>query len=80
MHKCLVPSVRSFLEYHTRFETKMGKVYTLPDGAAHTYMAYIREYPPPRAFRLAFIKQLVVAVRFHFFCFMFVGLCLHLFS
>ena len=33
----------------------MGKVYTrldqngaktLPDGAAHTYMAYIREYPP----------------------------------
>ena len=20
---------------------------TLPDGAAHTYMAYIREYPPP---------------------------------
>ena len=35
----------------------MGKVYdypfsdqngakTLPDGAAHTYMAYLREYPP----------------------------------
>ena len=21
---------------------------TLPDGAAHTYIAYIREYPPPR--------------------------------
>ena len=20
---------------------------TLPDGVAHTYMAYIREYPPP---------------------------------
>ena len=42
---------------HTRFQTKMGKVYTrfqtktaqkpLPDGAAHTYMAYIRDYPPP---------------------------------
>ena len=43
---------------HTRFQTKMGKVYivpfsdqngakTLPFGAAHTYMAYIREYPPP---------------------------------
>ena len=37
----------------------MGKVYTrlqnktaqktLPNGAAYTYMAYIREYPPPRA-------------------------------
>ena len=37
----------------------MGKVYdypfsdqngarTLPDGAAHTYIAYIREYPTPR--------------------------------
>ena len=40
---------RSSLENHTRFQTKMGKVYTrfqtktaqktLPDGAAHTYMA-----------------------------------------
>ena len=51
---------RSSLEKHIRFLTKMGKVYTrfltktaqktLPDGAAHTYIAYIREYlpPPPR--------------------------------
>ena len=52
----------SSLENHTRFQTKMGKVYTslysfsdqngaktLPDKAAHTYIAYIREYPPPRA-------------------------------
>ena len=48
---------RSSLEKHTRFLTKMGKVYTcfltktaqktLPDGAAHTYMANVREYPPP---------------------------------
>ena len=47
---------RSSLENHTRFQTKMGKVYnpfsdqnsakTLPDGAAHTYIAYTREYPP----------------------------------
>ena len=50
---------RSFLENRTRFQTHMGKVYThfqsdtaqkppaktLPFGAAHTYMAYIREYP-----------------------------------
>ena len=47
---------RSSLENHTRFETKMGKVYdypfsdqkgarTLPDGAARTYIAYTREYP-----------------------------------
>ena len=45
---------RSSLEDHARFQTKIGKVYTrfqtitaqktLPDGAAHTYMAYIREY------------------------------------
>ena len=39
----------------TRFQTKMGKVYTsfhtktktLPDGAKHTYIAFIREYPRP---------------------------------
>ena len=50
---------RSSLENHTRFQSKMGQsVYpfsdqngakTLPDGAAHTYIAYIREYPPPPA-------------------------------
>ena len=47
---------RSSLKNHTRFQTKIGKVYTrfqtttvqktLPDGAAHTYIAYVREYPP----------------------------------
>ena len=47
------------LENHTRFQTKMGKVYvivpvfrpkqrkTLFFGAAHTYRAYIRDYPLP---------------------------------
>ena len=37
-------------ENHTQFQTKMGKVYTrfqtkttLPDGAANTYIAYIKE-------------------------------------
>ena len=48
---------RNSLENHTRFQIKMGKVYTrfktkngaktLPYGAAHTYMAYIRKHPPP---------------------------------
>ena len=47
---------RSSLERPTRFQTEMGSVYpfsdqnggkTLPDGAAHSFMAYIREYPPP---------------------------------
>ena len=48
---------RSSLEYHTRIQTQMGKVYicfqtkkapkTIPFRAAHTYMAYIGEYPPP---------------------------------
>ena len=34
---------------HTRFQTKTAqKVYPLGSfGVAHTYMAYIREYPPP---------------------------------
>ena len=50
---------RSSLESHTRFQTKMGKVYTRlqtktaqkpHNGTAHTYIAYIREYPPPRVF------------------------------
>jgi len=48
---------RSSLENYTQFQTKMGKVYTcfqtkngtkaIPFGAAHIYMAYIREYAPP---------------------------------
>ena len=47
----------SSLENHTWFQTITSKVYTcfqtktvqkpLPSGAAHNYMAYIREYPPP---------------------------------
>ena len=47
---------RSTFENHTRFQTKIGKVYTRfqtkmvqnpqPFGAAHTYMVYIGEYPP----------------------------------
>ena len=44
---------RSFLKNYTRFQTKMGKVFLdqkgpkiLPFGAAHTYTAYKREYPP----------------------------------
>ena len=42
----------SALENHTQLQTKMGKVYTCfqtktrPGGAAHTYIACIREYPP----------------------------------
>ena len=47
---------RSSLENHNRFKIIMGKVYTrfqtktaqktLPNGAVHTYIACIREYPP----------------------------------
>ena len=46
---------RSSFVNQTRFQTNMGKVYTrfltktaqkpYPLGVAHTYMAYIREYP-----------------------------------
>ena len=48
---------RSSLKNHTRFQTKMAKVYTrfpdqngaktLPDRATHAYIAYIRDSPPP---------------------------------
>ena len=49
---------RSSLENPTLFQTKMSKVFcilrprhcknpSLPDGAAHTYIAYVREYPLP---------------------------------
>ena len=53
IHSC------SSLENHTRFKTKIGEVYTpfqtktaqnptqWGNGAAHTYIAYIRESPPP---------------------------------
>ena len=59
-----VHTLRSSLENHIRFKTKIGEVYTgfrpkrrknptqWGDGAAHTYIAYIREsppLPPPRA-------------------------------
>ena len=48
---------RSSLKNHTRFQTKMGNLSVYPFlnqrgpkiitfGAAHTYMAYIREYAP----------------------------------
>ena len=44
----------SFLENHTRFQSKMSKVFSdqkspkiLPFGVARTYIAYyMREYPP----------------------------------
>ena len=32
---------------YTRFSSDQNGAKTLPDGAAHTYIAYIREYPPP---------------------------------
>ena len=45
-----------FLKNHTRMQTRIGKVYTrfqtktaqkpLPFGAAHTFEANIREWPP----------------------------------
>ena len=33
------------VEIDTVFQTKTGKK-TIPFGAAHTYIAYIRDYPP----------------------------------
>ena len=34
------------VEIDTLFQTKTAKK-TIPFGAAHTYIAYIRDYPPP---------------------------------
>ena len=56
----------SSLENHTRFQTKTSKVYQtrfqskkaqkiLPFGAADTYMADIREHPPPPGSRCRFL-------------------------
>ena len=46
---------------------------TLPGGAAHTYIAYIREYPPPRVFSVAqrFCSKEIVSNRHcrHFCCY-----------
>ena len=54
---------RISLEKHTRFQSKMGKMYThfqtktaqkpLLFGAAHAYMAFLRERPPPRHEKLS---------------------------
>ena len=58
---------RSSPENHTRFQTKMDKVYTLvyrpekpipiPFGAEHTYMTYIREYTPRGALGVTLKSQ-----------------------
>ena len=31
---------------YSRFQTKTAQK-TLPEGVAHTYIAYVREFPPP---------------------------------
>ena len=43
-----VHTLRSSFENHTRFQTKMGKIYTRFQAKTtrHTYMAYIRRYRP----------------------------------
>ena len=49
--------IPNFSKKHTQFKTRVHKPYpisdqngrkTIPFGAAHTYIAYIRDYPPPR--------------------------------
>ena len=37
------------VEIDTLFHNKTGKKKNIPFGAAHTYIAYIRENPPPPA-------------------------------
>ena len=63
-----------FLENHTRFQTKMGKAYPfsdqngvkpVADGAAHTYIDYIREYSLPPLGKSACVSSKIMA-RGHF--------------
>ena len=52
-----IPNSRLECTNHTLFQTKMVEIDTLfqtktakktiPFGAAHTYIAYVRDYPPP---------------------------------
>ena len=35
------------VEIDTLFQTKTAKNHTIPFSAAHTYVAYMRNYPPP---------------------------------
>ena len=68
-------NTRGFLENHTRFKTKMGKAYPfsdqngvkpVADGAAHTYIDYIREYSPhPPLGKSACVSSKIMA-RGHF--------------
>ena len=65
-----IHTLRSSLENQSRFQNKKGKVdhpfldqkgaKTIPDVAAHTYMAYIRECPPPPG--VAHPKSLIMSV------------------
>ena len=41
-----IPNSRLECTNHTLFQTKTVKK-NIPFGAAHTYIAYIRVYPPP---------------------------------
>ena len=41
-----IPNSRLECTNHTLFQTKTAKK-TIPFGAAHTYIAYVRDYPPP---------------------------------
>ena len=41
-----IPNSRPECTNHTLFQTKTAKK-TIPFGAAHTYIAYVRDYPPP---------------------------------
>ena len=57
---------RSSLENHTRFQTKsvypfsvQNGAKTLPDGAAHTCIAYLREYSPPPE---SLLKEIILPV------------------
>ena len=55
---------RCSFENHTRFQTKKAeKKKKQPVGAAHTYMVYIREYPPPPPRATCFVTASITPIQ-----------------
>ena len=64
--------IPNFSKKHTQFKTRVHKPYpisdqngrkTIPFGAAHTYIAYIRDYPPGRKTRCRLGVSLLTQAR-----------------
>ena len=55
------PDLTKIGKVYTRFQTKTAQK-TLPDGATHTYIAYIREYPTQVTTSIFHFHQVISAL------------------